>query len=145
MKTYYLEKSLGIDIREESICLTLLGKSFFQAEVIAAKYIPIKFLDKTNKKNEGYFIEQTNHFLIENNAWTENIVASLPRSRLILKAFELPAPDRKSLDSMMKFELERHFSSGIDSFYYSNHITVKSNTQYHIICAAVKKEIANTS
>ena len=118
MKTFYLEKSLGIDIREESVCLTLLGKNLYRADVIAVKYIPIHLADIKNEKTESNFLEQVNRFIVENDAWVENVVASLPRSKVTLQSFELPAPDRKSVDSMMKFELERHFSSDIESFYY---------------------------
>ena len=143
MKTFYLEKSLGIDIREESVCLTLLGKNLYRADVIAVKYIPIHLADIKNEKTEINFLEQVNRFIVENDAWVENVVASLPRSKVTLQSFELPAPDRKSVDSMMKFELERHFSSDIESFYFSNHITDRGTNQYHIVCAAIRKNIAD--
>ena len=131
IKTFYFEKSLGIDIREESICLTLLGKSFYQTDVLAAKFISIQNLESNNEKAESKFLELVNRFMMENEAWVENVVVSIPRSKFTLQSFELPAPDRRSVDSMMKFELERHFSSDVDSFYYSNHITAKDNNQYH--------------
>jgi len=143
MKTFYLEKSLGIDIREESVCLTLLGKNFYRTDLIAVKYIPIQLSDIKNEKTKCHFLDQINHFIIENDAWVENVVVSLPRSKVTLQSFELPAPDRKSVNSMMKFELERHFSSDIKSFYYSNHISARDSKQYHIVCAAIKKDIAN--
>jgi len=142
MKNLYLEKSLGIDIREDSVCLTLLGKNIFRVDVLAAKYITVQSLNKENEKAESHFLEQVNRFMIEHDAWTENVVISIPRSKLTLQSFELPSPDRKSVDSMMEFELERHFSSSIENFYYSNHITVKEGNQYHIVCAAINKEVA---
>ena len=141
MKNFYTKKSLGIDIREDSVCLTLLGKTFLKTEIIATKYISIHSLNKGNEKAETYFLSKVNLFLIKHNAWTNNLTLSIPRSKLTLQSFELPSPDRESLDSMMKFELERHFSSDIKNFYYSNHITAKKNNQYHIVCAAIKKEI----
>ena len=143
MKTFYLEKSLGIDIREKSVCLTLLGKNFYRADVIAAKHIPINLLDINNEKTESRFLEKINSFIVENEAWVESVVVSLPRSKSTLQSFELPAPDRKSVDSMMKFELERHFSADIENFYYSNHIRARNPNQYHIVCAAIKKDMAN--
>ena len=143
MKLYYIEKSLGIDIREESVCLTLLGKSFYQTDVLATEYIPINLSDIENIKSVDSFLEKVNQFIIKENAWVENVAVSLPRSKVTIQSFELPAPDRRSLDSIMKFELERHFSSDIESFYYSNHISARENNQYHIVCAAIKKDIAN--
>ena len=143
MKKFYLEKSLGIDIRENSVCLTLLGKTLYRLDVLASKYIPIEPLSKENEKAESLFLEKVNAFMIEHNAWTENVVVSIPRSNITFQSFKLPSPDRESVDSMMAFELERHFSSSLDNLYYSNHITTKKDNQYHIACAAIKKETAN--
>jgi len=142
MKSFYLKKSLGIDIRENSVCLTLLGKTLYRADVLASKHIAIRPLTKGDERAESLFLEQVNRFMIEHDAWTENVVVSIPRSKLTLQSFELPSPDRKSVDSMMGFELERHFSSSLDNFYYCNHITTKKDNQYHIACAAINKEIA---
>jgi Competence protein A. len=44
---------------------------------------------------------------------------------------------------MMGFELERHFSSSLDNFFFYNHITTRKKNQYHIVCAAINKEVAN--
>ena len=142
MKSFYLEKSLGIDIRENSVCLTLLGKTLYRADVLASKYITIQPISKGDEKAESIFLEQVNRFIIEHDAWTENVIASIPRSKVTLQSFELPSPDRKSVDSMMGFELERHFSSSLDNFYFYNHITTKKENQYHIVCAAINIEIA---
>ena len=143
MKNIYLEKSLGIDIREHSVCLTLLGKTLYRTDILASKYITIQPLAEGNESEESAFLEQVNQFMIEHDAWTENVVVSIPRSQLTLQSFELPSPDRKSVDSMISFELEKHFSSSLDNFYYSSHITTKEANQYHIACASVNKEIAN--
>ena len=68
MKKFYLEQSLGIDIRENSVCLTLLGKTINRTDLLACEYIPIKPLTKRNEKVESIFLEQINRFIIENNA-----------------------------------------------------------------------------
>ena len=143
MKSFYLEKSLGIDIRENSVCLTLLGKTLYRADVLASKYITIQPISKGDEKAESTFLEEVNRFIIEHDAWTENVITSIPRSKVTLQSFELPSPDRKSVDSMMGFELERHFSSSLDNFYFYNHITTKKENHYHIVCAAINKETAN--
>ena len=44
---------------------------------------------------------------------------------------------------MIEFELERHFPSGLEEFYYTYHLTKKSKTTFHIALVAIKKEIAN--
>ncbi len=142
MKNIYFEKSLGIDIREHSVCLILLGKTLYRTDVLASKYVTIQPLTEGNESAESAFLEQVNEFMIEHDAWTENVVVSIPRSQLTLQSFELPSPDRNSVDSMINFELERHFSSNLNNFYCSNHVTTKEANQYHVACAAINKEIA---
>ena len=63
MKNFYIKKSLGIDIREDSVCLTLLGKTFLKTEILAAKYISIQSLSKENEKAENLLFKQSKPFL----------------------------------------------------------------------------------
>ncbi len=143
MKSVFLEKSLGLDIREESIALTLIGKKLRIAEVLAGEFIELKLLTGKDEKAEKHFLNEVNRFLIENNSWPESVVVSLPRSLIMFKTFELPAPDIKAVHSMVDFELERHFSSGLDNLYYTYQLTQKPGNIFHVASAAIKKEIAD--
>ena len=143
MKSVFIEKSLGLDIREDSVALTLIGKKFGNTEIIAGEFIDLKLLTGKDEKAEKHFLNEINKFLIEHNAWSESVVVSLPRSLIIFKTFELPAPNIKAVYSMIEFELERHFPSGLEEFYYTYHLTKKSENTFHIALVAIKKEIAN--
>ena len=113
MKSIFIEKFLGLDIREDSIALTLVGKKFRDTEIIAGEFISLKLLTGKDEKAEIHFLNEINRFLIEHNAWSQSVVVSLPRSLTMFKTFELPAPDIKAVCSMIEFELERHFPSGL--------------------------------
>ncbi|MEK9629112.1 MAG: pilus assembly protein PilM [Nitrospinota bacterium] len=143
MKSVFLEKSLGIDIREDSVALTLIGKKLRMAEVLAGEFIELKLLTGKDEKAEKHFLNQVNKFLIENNSWPESVVVSLPRSLIMFKTFELPAPDIKTVQSMVDFELERHFSSGLENLYYTYQLNPKPGNVFHVASAAIKKEIAD--
>jgi len=52
MKSFYLKKSLGIDIRENSVCLTLLGKTLYRTDILASKHITIRPLTKGDERAE---------------------------------------------------------------------------------------------
>lgn len=143
MKSVYIEKSLGIDIREDSIALTLIGKKLRIAEVIAGDFIELKLLTGKDEKAEKHFLNEVNRFLIEQNTWPESVVVSLPRSLVMFKTFELPAPDIKAVYSMVEFELERHFSAGLDNLYYTYHLKQKPGNIFHIASAAINKDIAD--
>ncbi len=143
MKSVFLEKSLGLDIREDSIALTLVGKKLRIVEVLAGEFINLKLLTGKDEKAEKHFLNEVNRFLIEHNTWPESVAVSLPRSLAMFKTFELPAPDIKTVHSMVEFELERHFSSGLDALYYTYQLTQKPGNIFHIAAAAIKKEIAD--
>ena len=142
MKSVFLEKSLGLDIREDSIALTLIGKKLRIAEVLAGEFIDLKLLTGKDEKAEKHFLNEVNRFLIEHNTWPESVAVSLPRSLVMFKTFELPAPDIKAVHAMVEFELERHFSSGLEDLYYTYQLTQKPGNIFHIASAAIKKEIA---
>ena len=143
MKSVFLEKSLGMDIREESVSLTLIGRKLRLVEVLAGKFIDLKLLTGKDEKAEKHFLDQVNRFLVEQNTWPESVIVSLPRSLVMFKTFELPAPDMKAVQSMVEFELERHFPSGLDDLYYTYQLNQKSGNIFHIASAAIKKETAN--
>lgn len=143
MNPIYLEKSLGIDIREDSVTLVLLGKKIKTLDILDARFFQISPLAAGDEKAERFFLDEINKFLITNNSWPENTIVSIPRPCLTLQSFELPAPDRKTINSMVEFELQRHFTSGMEGLYFACHISSKGDNQYHIISTAVKDETAN--
>lgn len=143
MNNIYLEKSLGIDIREESVAITLLGKTFKSIKIIDADYFKIPFLFEDKEKSEKFFLEKINTFLIKNNAWPENLAISLPRTHYSFQSFELPAPDLKSAHAMVPFELERHFSSNSDNFYFGYHASKTGENLFHVMSVTIKKATAH--
>ena len=143
MKPIYLEKSLGIDIREQTVSLTLMGKGLRSADVIASHFFQIPPLGANNEKAEAIFLDRVNRFLIKRDIWPENVVVSLPRNLFSFQTFDLPAPDIKSVNSMVVFELERHFSAGMEGLFNGFQAKKKAENQYHIVSAAINKDIAS--
>lgn len=143
MNNTYLEKSLGIDIREESVALTLLGKSFRSIKIIDAEFFRTPLLSLDKERSEKLFLEKINGFLIKTNAWPENLAISLPRTHYSFQSFELPAPDLPSAHAMVKFELERHFSSNLDNLYFGYHASKIKENLFQVMSVAVKKETAH--
>jgi Tfp pilus assembly PilM family ATPase/Tfp pilus assembly protein PilN len=143
MKTIFLEKSLGLDIREESVAITLLGKTMRKVQVIDWDFFRIPSLSQDRENSETIFIEKINQFLMQNDSWPENLVVSLPRAHFSFQSFELPAPDLKTARSMIGFELERHFSSNLDNFCLGSHTSKAGDNLFHVMSTAVKKETLN--
>ncbi len=143
MKNIYLEKSLGIDIREESVAITLLGKAFRSIKILDADFFKTPSLSQDREKSEKFFLEKINSFLMKTNAWPENLAISLPRTHYSFQSFELPAPDLNSAHAMVKFELERHFSSNIDNLYFGYHASKINENLFHVMSVAIKKKTAH--
>jgi len=142
MKPIYLEKSLGIDIRESCVSLTLLGKKIKKTDILGAHWFPVRNLDGSDAKEEQIFLTELNRFLMKHDVWPENTVVSLPRRHFTFQTFELPSPNLKTLDSVLGFEIERHFTS-IEDCYFSRHATLKSENLYHISAIAIRRERVN--
>lgn len=147
MKSFYLDKSLGLDIREESVAITLLGKQLRSIHTLDSRFFKIQPLVGGNgesaEKAEKFFLEEINRFLMRHPFAPNNVILSLPRRFMTFKTFDLPAPDRKSIDAMVEFELEKHCAASVDSLYFSYLATEKSKNQFHIVLSAVKREIAD--
>jgi len=143
MKPIYFEKSLGLDIREESVALVLIGRSLRSVDILEGKIFSIPPLAPGNEKSEKIFLQTINTVLIEHDIWPQNTVVCLPRKLYTVQSFELPAPDAKSAHAMVPFELERHHSSGLDTMYYSYHIQSLGRKRQHVVSAAIKKKLAD--
>lgn len=143
MKPLYFEKSLSIDIREESIAISLLGKQFRSVDPLGFHFGRIEPLKKDDEKSEKLFLDKISDFLMLYDANPDSVVISLPRSLVAFKSFDLPAPDRKTIDSMIGFELEKHCAASPEDMYYSFHVTEKSKNLFHIVLSAVKKDVAD--
>ena len=64
MKSVFIDKTLGVDIREDSVALTLIGKKFGNTEIIAGEFIDLKLLTGKDEKAEKHFLNEINKFLI---------------------------------------------------------------------------------
>lgn len=145
MKPIYFEKSLGLDIREESAAIGFLGRQLRVIDTLEFYSFKMRPLMKNGQNDEGaenFFLDEINQFLENCDSRANDVVLSLPRSHVTLKSFDLPAPDRKSIDSMIEFELERHCSASVEDLYFSFHVHERSEKNFHIVLSAVKKDIA---
>jgi Tfp pilus assembly PilM family ATPase len=132
-------KSLGIDIRDEFVALTLLSKKMRSMEILGSHFFRT-FPARGQKALEQIMINEISNFMVGLKTPPHSVVLSLPRRLVTIQTFELPAPSRKELDSMVEFELERHFSSNRETLNISYHVAEKSDNNYQIVAAAIKKE-----
>lgn len=144
MSTLYFQVSLGIDIRERSVALTLLGKKFNKIDVVASHIFRIPSqLELGNVQSETIFLEELQRFLAKEDIRPDDVCLSLPRGKYSLETFEIPIPEEKFIDSMLEFELDKHISSDIKNFYFSCHKSPREGKMMRVTSAVLKKESAN--
>ncbi len=141
MKPVYFEKSLGIDIRENSVCLALLGKTWRSSEVLACHFFEIEPLSEGKKTIENKFLEEINQFLIENQITPETTIVGIPKNFALFKTFHLPAPDMNSISGMIEFELEKHCIGDIEDFYYTYQAFPIEERQFRIHLSSINKAL----
>lgn len=138
MKPFYFEKSLGIDIREDSVALCLVGKKIRGTEVIASTFFECDSLGPDAPAEiSDEFTQQVGRFLKEIAGTPEQIIASLPRRYISVKTFSLPAPDLQSVDAMIEFELGRHFSAPEGELLTTYRVEEYGSHLYRIIAAGI--------
>jgi hypothetical protein len=141
MKPIYLEKSLGIDIRDRSVCLALIGKRLRSSEVLASHFFEMEPLSEEKKSNEKIFLEEINQFLLDNETLPEIIVVGVPKNFVSFKTFHLPAPDQKSIQGIIEFELEKHCIANIDDLCYAYQAFPTPENKFRIHLSSVNKTI----
>tara|TARA_B100000686_G_scaffold184851_1_gene191704 strand:+ start:2061 stop:3530 length:1470 start_codon:yes stop_codon:yes gene_type:complete len=143
MKPIYLEKTLGIDLREESVALALLGKQFRSVNSLASHFFEVDRLQDDKPETEKKFLDEINRFLINCGENPDQILITLPRNYFTLKSFDLPAPNRKAVKSMIEFELERHCATDHENLYYDFKTFPRSEKMFRVVLVAINKEIAD--
>lgn len=142
MKPIYFEKSLGIDIREGSAALCLMGKKFRGVDVITTGFVECGPLGPdANEKTKQEFISGLREFLGGLQGSPDHVTLSLPRRFVSIKNFTLPAPDRESVDAMVEFEIDRHFSASPERLHVTYRIEEAGENQFRIIAGAVHTSI----
>ncbi len=145
MNANYLQTSLGMDFRNDSIAMTLMKKSISQVNVLDgyhAEMSPLEF--SSNPELESQFLKEARNFLKGENSHPKFVCLSLPRSLFFFESFEIPVPsEQKFLPSMIEFELEKHLSSGLKDFYFGYRLNLIKNNQYRVTASGLKQETAN--
>ncbi len=142
MKPIYFEKSLGIDIREDSVALCLVGKKLRGIEVITTGSFECKGLaPDASEETRQAFRDGIRQFMDDIGGTPDQVTVCLPRRYVSVKTFTLPAPDRPSVDSMVEFEIDRHFSASPTDLQVSYRIEDFEEHRFKIIAAAIHTSI----
>lgn len=120
-----------------------IGKNFWTVTHLEAAILGLKL--------KGYFTIDTGtdsekaaivkKFITEAGITDARITIGFDRFNSITKVLSLPAPDRDSVEGMLKFEIEKHIPFSIDDANYDFQIIESKKGVQIVTAAAIKKEV----
>ncbi|MGA1795782.1 MAG: PilN domain-containing protein [bacterium] len=138
----YLQQSLGIDFREDTLRVVLLGRAFNR--VVLVDYLIKRYPTVTDKAREGdvvgEMVADLKSFLARNTRPPE-VILGLPRDKVILREVNLPILAPEELKELISYEIERHIPLPSQEVYYDYKIMGKvSESKQKIILGLIRKE-----
>ena len=133
------EQYLGIDIRDDYVALTLVSKTWSGVDIKWSHWFRLH-PEQGNDETEDLFVQELGGFLKTGNVKPKEVILSLPRQISTVQSFNVPSPDSDALDSMIRMEMDRHFSFPLDSMNVSYHVVPISPSKNHVIAAATNRE-----
>ena len=133
------EQYLGIDIRDDYVALTLVSKTWSGVDIAWSHWFRLH-PEQGNDETEDLFVQELEGFLRTGNVKPKEIILSIPRQNSTVQSFNVPSPDADALDSMIRMEMDRHFSFPLDSMNVSYHVVPISPSENHVIAAATNRE-----
>lgn len=130
--------SLGIEIRDETVVLACLRKTFQRIQLAGHKVIPLA--GDMRERDKG-LLQGIKEFLAQHRLHPHRVILGLPRSLVLLRFLELPPVSREDLDQMLPYEVERHLPFSAGEVYFAFQVLRKEEASQKVLLVAVKREI----
>ncbi|MBN2372849.1 pilus assembly protein PilM [bacterium] len=139
---FLFQQSLGIDFREDTLRLVLLGKTI--KGTILVDHLIKRYPNLADKPREGEAIDELvadlNAFFSDRSRPSE-VILGIPRQKVILREIHLPALEREELKEIITFEIEKHIPLPSQEIYYDYQTMEKvSESENRIMLGLIKKE-----
>ncbi|MGA1866998.1 MAG: pilus assembly protein PilM [bacterium] len=138
----FLEQSIGIDFRDDTVRLVRLGKGFRTVSLV--DYIIKKYpftLDKAmSPDNMDELVNDIGEFALRNTK-PDHVVLGIPRQKVILRQLILPTVNKQQLQEMIGYEIKRHLPVPTQEVYFDYQLTSQeSENTNRIFLGLVKTE-----
>lgn len=106
---FYLQRTVGVDIREEGVVVTFLGKGIKGLTCFDREIIPGRLLDPPAEGEVLNSVQkELREFFQRNWNQRDEVVVGIPRSQVFFKTLQIPAPERSKVPDILRFEIDRH-------------------------------------
>ncbi|MBF0226096.1 MAG: pilus assembly protein PilM [Desulfobacterales bacterium] len=132
------KKSLGVEIRDEKICLVLLNRGFKGFKIENYSVYSIE-KEKPLKEKIIFASNIIKEFTNENDIEALDIYIGIPRNIGIIRDIELPSITKENLKSTLSYEIENYVSIPLDEVYFDFQIINEDKDTITVLLVAVKK------
>lgn len=137
----YLQQSIGIDLRDNTLRIVHLGRTL--RDIVLVDYLIKKYppLQTGSAQGSEDGLEQIaldlRNFIRDKGIKPDQIVMGLPKEKVILKEMALPKVEERELQEMLRYELEKHIPFPIEEISFDYHILRKDEQLQHLLIGMV--------
>ncbi|MGA1863515.1 MAG: pilus assembly protein PilM [bacterium] len=139
---FYLQQSIGLDFREDTLRVVVLGRTIKKDLLI--DYLIKRYAAITDKTRESEVIDEMVTDLrsfLAGRPRPPEVILGLPRDKVILREINLPILEKEELKELISYEIERHIPLPSQEIYYDYQIMEKvSESKQKIILGIIRKE-----
>jgi general secretion pathway protein L len=101
------DKSLGIDLKQDHLVLTLLRRSIGRMDLVDYGIFPIP--GETQKEDrEAQIISLVNTFISKHQIGKEKVSVAMPREKVIARFMRLPVAAKQNLTKVIEYEMPKY-------------------------------------
>jgi len=139
----YLQQSVGIDFRDNTLRIVHLGRTFKGIVLIdyfINKY-PYPQKGKGGSEDEiDLMAIDLRNFILERGIKPDQMVVGLPREKVILKEIIMPKVEEKELRNMLSYELAKHIPFAVEDIVFDYQILSKEENTLRVFLGVVKQD-----
>jgi Tfp pilus assembly protein PilN len=132
------EKSLGIDLKQDHLVLTLLRKSISRMDLVDYGVYPIS--PETQKEDrEAQVISLVNTFISKHQIDKERVSVAMPREKVIARFIRLPVAAKENLTKVLEYEIPKYTPFERGEIYFDYCLLKEEKDWLHLFAVFVRK------
>lgn len=139
----FIEKSLGIDFRENQLILTFLKKVLTKIRLVDYEVYPLTLSDQKEDR-EAKILDFINIFISRNQIDKKKIFVSIPRENVLLRFIKLPVSTKENLRKVIEYEIPRYTPFEKSEIYFDHFILKEDKEWLHLIVVFAKKRVIDS-
>jgi type IV pilus assembly protein PilM len=137
---FYLQQSIGIEFREQSLKVVHLGKTLSGFKLLNWLQASLPAGDISAPEYREAAISQLKEFIQQHKIKLDEAIIGLPPGEVALRQIELPAAEPEELSQMLEYEMERHLPFISHEVYLDFLITGKGEQFQSLLLLAARKD-----